>query len=464
MKKSQIIVLVLILCALALGIFVKSKRNRPELAEKIYTPLQFTFDRNTLDKVEMGKADKISVTLERANGNWQVSNLWNAPADADKVKRLLDDAHSLGGEKRSDSEALLADYGLTNDKAFFAAFKSGANAAKLLIGTAGEPGTSFVRTEGSSAVYLADKPVLTDLGLFQAAGDAAPDPNFWPDLRFFPKENPDIDTIESVHHLGQGKDIRTVLKRTEAPEAQAAAQAADGKAPSAAPAPAETKKVWNFEDTKLPFKIDEHEVESFLRTLENGRALKIVDPTKDYGFGKTGWSVTVSSQKDAASKVTLDIVSQGEGESEHWFLKNSAGTAVYELTSYTANQVARGLGDFIRDNPFHIVPHDVQGILLKHGDKELFVDRTEDRKAKFEEVLQVLSNLESTVNFWKEPLPQAQLDLPFRIEVRGRNNENKVYLLGEIPAGTGKAWVLRPEKANDLFSLDENTFKTLTSI
>jgi|GEM_PF-1809682 len=463
MKKSQILILALILIALSAGLFLKSKRERPELASELYTSLEVEFDEQAADRIEIGKGEAPALTLERREGTWRIPSLWNARADWAKVDRLLKALSDLKGDPRSESEELFADYGLTKDAAYtLALFQGGKETVRLAVGDkVPDPDTNFVRKENSAAVFLSDMAVLPAMGIYDNENKEMPQASYWADLDYFRKETAAVTSIEILRQGKEGKEARVKLIRSPVPApAEAAAPAQKDEA--------KQKYVWSFEDQEPHLQVDPQEVESLLLTLQNGRATTVADPAQDYGASKRGWTLRLGlepvKEGEAGETARIDLVSVGEGAAEKFYLKEQGGDTVYELTPYTAAQLTKTLKDFWKDNPFNIDPAQVQGILLKQGDKELFLDGAEDKKAGFEKILEVLANLEYRSTLWNSSLPPGENLLPNRIEVRNLNGQNQIYLAGVIEGESKKAFLLQPEGSALLFSLDEPSFETLSRI
>src|SRR5690606_39009895 len=140
-------------------------------------------------KVELatGAKPEEKLVLERdANDpdKWRLPSHYNAPVDKTKAETFVENVVGLKGEPRATAadEASLAAYDLGAEKALHVTVykKDAADpVAKLLVGKAPAFNQIFMRQDGSMDVFVVDKNLKSDAGIFGEGEDQVPTATSW---------------------------------------------------------------------------------------------------------------------------------------------------------------------------------------------------------------------------------------------------------------------------------------------
>jgi hypothetical protein len=173
------------------------------------------FSRDNIGKIVIGRGARAeAIVLEAAPGGWRVATAWNAPASTQRIDGLLQALSSLRGEFRSDSQAVLADFGFTDSTTvrITGYDTSGASAFTIEAGEKPRQGTgSFVRQPGASQVYLVAADLLGAMGMYTAT--AGPQSRHFLDLQAFKCEREDVEAItlrDGARSLALTKTFTTI--------------------------------------------------------------------------------------------------------------------------------------------------------------------------------------------------------------------------------------------------------------
>lgn len=177
MKPKSLIPLVIIVAILVgLVAYKKSTQHAPTMLEqtKLVGLLPDGFSKADVARIELCSGDKadekLVLTYDKGADKWRVTTHFNAPAKKETVDKYLDAIAKLKGEPRTKgaSETALADYNLTDAKAFHVAgFKEGATEPlfQLLVGKSPSYKEAFVRKSGSNDVFVDDTNLKQQAGI-----------------------------------------------------------------------------------------------------------------------------------------------------------------------------------------------------------------------------------------------------------------------------------------------------------
>jgi hypothetical protein len=234
-------------------------------------------DTNILDRITIDVPGKGKTVLARKDGNWTVASGNNAPADSDRVRRLID---TLQNERVTrfveDVASNLPKYGLDKPQMqlTFSSFAS-ENTAETKAGEQPFAGIAFGKPEGDS-VYarLTDEPfvVAARRGLLD---QISPDPLQWQELSIF-KFKP-----EQIHRLSVTTEKESSLER-------------------------DPNNQWHW--LKGSGQINQANVQSLLNTLSSLHAVRWLGATTpQHGFEKTQLALafTTSPDNKASHKLTV---------------------------------------------------------------------------------------------------------------------------------------------------------------
>jgi hypothetical protein len=221
-----------------------------------------------------GTAKDKGVAMAKRGDAWVVTSRYDAPANLNKIRSLLSNLEGLEGEVRSDSPAVLADYGLADSTGIHLVLKkeSGEERLHLLLGKHSGSG-AFVRTEGSNKAVLASTNLLGDFGIW---GDSPsdPDPKQWLDLEVYKVNRDDVHTITTT----AGKTTIEMTKEFSKPPTPPPAPATkDSTAVAATTPPAPTTYEWRVEKPSN-FLALKTRGDAILSSLSSIRARDLADP------------------------------------------------------------------------------------------------------------------------------------------------------------------------------------------
>jgi hypothetical protein len=170
------------------------------------------FTQGGIGKIVIGRGARTeAVVLTATAAGWQVASAWNAPASTQRVDALLETMSNLRGEFRSDSEAVLADFGFTDSTTVRITGYDTAGGTAFTVEAGEKPGQgvgTFVRRPGSAEVYLASADILGALGVYTA--EAGPQGRHFVDLQVYKTEREGVDAI-ALHDGGRTLTLTKVF-------------------------------------------------------------------------------------------------------------------------------------------------------------------------------------------------------------------------------------------------------------
>ncbi len=266
-RRNLIILAVALAVLVAISLAQRLSHQRSTSRSSSTALVDGEFSRDTIGKIVIGRGARTeAVVLAASPSGWQVTSAWNAPASTQRIDGLLQALSNLRGEFRSDSEAVLADFGFTDSSTvrITGYDPSGAPAFTVEAGEKPRQGTgSFVRQPGSSRVYLAAADLLGALGVYNAA--AGPQSRHFLDLQVFKCEREAVDAI--VLHDDDG--TLTLTKTFEV------IQPAPGDTAHTAPYTDRASWEWRVEPRRPVAKT---KVDAVLAAVANLRAQDVANP------------------------------------------------------------------------------------------------------------------------------------------------------------------------------------------
>jgi hypothetical protein len=187
MSKKQLAVLCAVAGLLLIALLVQKLLSpEPSLREELRLEALAPEDFRTLDasrlEIYRGSREDDKIVLAREGGAWFVATRYNAPASETKVGNFLKKIKDLRGELRSDEEAVLDDFRLTDERALHVAvYREGSEEtwSHLLVGKQESYGRSFMRRAGESRVFAANANLATEMGIQDEEADKAPESSPW---------------------------------------------------------------------------------------------------------------------------------------------------------------------------------------------------------------------------------------------------------------------------------------------
>ena len=218
LKNRSMIILAVVLAALVAISLIQSISHKRATSHSDKTPLltgNITAD--DLSRIEIGYGqEREAVVLEKLPDGWVVRTAYSYPANQNRVDTLLQSLSDLQGEFRSESAAVLPDYGFTDSTSVcIRGYVTGTTDPLLSLDIGKKPDRSvgnFVKQPGSSAVYLTSKSILSALGLY--SGPALPQSKHFLELEAHRCDRLDVDAIT----LYDGDSVIAMVKEFAEPE------------------------------------------------------------------------------------------------------------------------------------------------------------------------------------------------------------------------------------------------------
>ena len=190
MKPKNLVPLAIILVVLTgLVLLRQSGRETATLTEQVQLTalVPEDLDRDDIARIELhagGKADETLVLeKESAGDNWILLTHYDSPVLQTKVDELFDVLIALKGEYRATpSTDGLDAYDLGDETAFHVkGFAAGASEPlfHVLTGKAPTFGDAFARAAGGEDVYVIDKNIRREAGIYTLDLSDPPEPGFW---------------------------------------------------------------------------------------------------------------------------------------------------------------------------------------------------------------------------------------------------------------------------------------------
>lgn len=305
MMKSKSVIPLMVLLAVLVGlIFLKdAKQERPNIQERVKTLIPADVSLVDIAKlvISSGEHPDEVISLIRDESDtvvWRIENHFNAPVDKEKISGYLDALVGAKGEFRATaaSDEALQQYELTADKAFAVeAFSAGAEQAsfKLLIGKAPSFQQIFVRMDGSNDVYVLDKDLRAEAGVYARDEDTpaeAPKADVWLDKQILSFDKSKATRL-AFHTPYRDLALEFTAKQKEA----APATDDEGEAEDAPEQPEVTCE-WIVTEGGPGLALKPNAVDGLLNLLSTLKATDIVDPAKaaEWGIETPAFTSTIT--------------------------------------------------------------------------------------------------------------------------------------------------------------------------
>ena len=306
MMKSKSVIPLMVLLAVLVGlIFLKdAKQERPNIQERVKTLIPADVSLANVAKlvISSGVQPDQPVTLVRDESDteaWRVENHFNAPVNKDKISGYLDALIGAKGEFRATaaSDEALQQYELTADKAFAVeAFGAGAEQAtfKLLIGKAPSYQQVFVRMDGSNDVYVLDKDLRAEAGVYARGEETpaeAPKADVWLDKQVLSFDKTKATRL-AFHTSYRDLTLEFAAKQKEAQPATDD----EGEGAEGAPEQPEVTYEWVVAEGGPGAALKPNAVDGLLNFLSTLKATDIVDPATaaEWGLETPAFTSTIT--------------------------------------------------------------------------------------------------------------------------------------------------------------------------
>jgi hypothetical protein len=386
MRKNTVVAIIVVIVALvavrAIQEINKNRQKAPPGGEfaKILPEGMRAAD---IQKIEIYRGDKRDqkITLERTKDGWGLPSRFNSKGNEKSVTDLLDDMKKLTGEVRTKKASLHKDFGITADKAVHIALydKKGKLYQDLLLGKKGERySEGFVRLASSDKVYLADKNLLTNLGIY---GDTdEPDAKKWLDLKIIDKKKEDVAKL--VLDM-PGKQV--VIERQEKKKEEEKPEEAE-KPDETQPKKEEEKKEyeWVLTSPKTDFKPKDTAINSLVSSISQFNGEDVADPAKmnEYGFDTPTYTATVTMADNTIQ--TLLVGKKTEKDDKRYARLKDTNT-IYVLPQYTVTGVFKKMRDLLEMTVWDLKKEDVASINLFQPEYEILLEHRVKKESETKE-------------------------------------------------------------------------------
>ena len=355
-KNRNLLILAAVLVVL-LGISLLQKVDHEQSTNRSSTVkvVEGAFTADQLDRITLGQGPEAEdVVLISTPTGWVVASAWDTPANRTKVEGLLRNMGDLSGEFRSDSEAVLADYGLSEEEAVkVRAFDKEGNLA-IAVDIGGKPERfpgNFIKRPGESAMYLSQVNLLAQMGLYDGPG--TPAGKHFLELQAVKEDRLDVDKI-ILHDDDQVLEL--VKEFAEAitvpnPEPAGEGEEAEGGTETE---PALDRTTWEWKLTAPSTKaLAKTKADGVLGALVGIRAIDVDDPSGDLAaLGLANPSRTASLFREDGSELTVEFGNTreavGDLQAGIW-MKVRGEPTIWIVNEYTVKNIFKTEEDLLPD-------------------------------------------------------------------------------------------------------------------
>ncbi len=342
MQKNRNLLVMAAVLVILVGVSLMQKAKHEEATSGSHTRviLDGSFQKEDLGQVDLGFGEQPeAVVMAFAPDGWRVRTSYDARVNDQRLDALLRSLSGLEGEYRSDKASVLEHYDLDEAHAVHIRLldRQGQEVAALLVGKTPEGATGqFVRQPGSSTVYLTQKSVLQQLGIYGPA--ALPQAKHFLDLQAVQVDRLDVDRIV----VRDGDSTLDLVKEfaMEAPDETAGEDAQ----------PTVDRMTWEWklagDDATALAKT---KVDGLMGAAVSIRAQNLADPSApaaDYGLDAPARSVTLHLEGGTTTVLEFGGESPAEGGAlAGTYLRIQGQDEVWIASSYTVNNIFKTLDD-----------------------------------------------------------------------------------------------------------------------
>jgi len=345
-NRNILILAAVLLVLLGISLVQKAGHKKSTSGSSTVKVVEGAVTADQLDRITLGQGtDEEAVVLLSTPTGWVVASAWDAPVSTQRLEGLLRNMSDLSGEFRSDNESVLADYGLADESAVKvrAYDKEGSLALAVDIGGKPErfPG-NFVKRPGSSAVYLSQVNLLSQLGLYD--GPAVPGHRHFLELQAVKEDRLAVDRIT----LDDGDQVLDLVKEF-AEEKPAEGQEAEGD--GVEPAGLD-RTTWEWKLTAPRSKaLAKTKADGVLGSMVSIRAIDVDDPSVDlaaYGLAEPSRSATMFRQDGTETTLEFGDTREAEGDLQAGvWMKVRGEPTVWVVSEYAVNNIFKTVEDLL---------------------------------------------------------------------------------------------------------------------
>lgn len=341
LKTRNLVILAVILVILAgIRFMQKSSHQKSISGSAQEVILAGEFKKEDLGRITLGLGtDEEIVILSTSPTGWLVDTAFNTPASDQRIDALLRSLSNLAGEYRSDKAEVLGQYGLAEGAAvkIKGYDKQGQEVLAVDIGKTPErfPG-QFVRLPGQNKVYLTQKGVLGNLGIY--GEPQAPTSKHFLELQALKEDRLDVDRIllsDGTSTLDLRKEFALEALPEDAPE---------GTEPEV------DRLTWEWQLGDDPATaLAKTKVDAVLGAAVSIRAIDVADPAAslaDYGLDNPTRKVTLQLQDGTTRELAFGASRPAEGAQQAGtYLKIEGKDQIWVVTDYTLKNLFKTLED-----------------------------------------------------------------------------------------------------------------------
>lgn len=289
MKEKHLYILGGVFVALLLIYFISKPRLQTVNYDEIVQTILFGFSKEDVKEIEVYKqipGGEARMHLVKQDEQWQMPTYLNAKVRDYSVNRILDDLLEMTGKVRSSDPKHMDMFEISDTRGIHIILKSDSQSplANLIVGKKGEDyNTGFIRFADKDKIYAVDKNILSSIGV---TGEIDTLSKFnhksMVDLNAVKLNKNDLDVIGLV---ANNKEM--IIKKIEVEVDSAASDSAQGT---------HTVLEWVLQKNEENIKLDQEEVDKFLREITTIYAQEVVDNTtgsladldklRKYGFSR----------------------------------------------------------------------------------------------------------------------------------------------------------------------------------
>jgi hypothetical protein len=346
-NKNLLVLAAILIVLLAVSLAQKSSHRKATTGAATATVLDGTFTADQLERITVALGeDEPTVELVATPTGWVIASAWDSRANPERVDALLRNLGDLRGEFRSESEAVLADYGLDAGAAVkVRAFdKAGQPVIALDIGGSPERATgNFIRRPDSPAVYLSPTNLLSHVGLYN--GPAQPQSRHFLDMQAFQADRLAVDSLIVEDETGRREMVKefAVVEPLTQP----------GEAVTEAPAAPETDRTtWEWKLT-VPRNavLAKTKADGVLGAAVSVRAIDVDDPGAEpasYGLGEAARRVTLVLEDGTRQTLAFGGKREADGDRQAGvWMRVEGDPTVWVVSQYAVDNIFKPVADLL---------------------------------------------------------------------------------------------------------------------
>lgn len=289
-----------------------------------------------------------AVVLENGPEGWILPTAWNARASDQRLDALLQSLSKLRGEFRSDSPAVVADYGFSDSTTVTLTGYDPAGSQVFALEVGGKPEGgrgNFVKRPGSDEVFLSGANLLSNLGLW--SGPDRPTSRHFLDLEAYRADRAEVDRLVLA-----GEETLVLVKEFATVEPDSSSAESEGA--GAEPTVDRGTWEWRLEDAagkKLGMAVKTR-ADGVLGAAVNVRAQDVVDPhhgLEGYGLGDQARTVTLVLADGSEAVLAFGDKREAEGDQPggYYMIDRGRPDTVWVVGEYAANNIFKARADLL---------------------------------------------------------------------------------------------------------------------